>query len=241
MKKIFLLITVFYSYNLYAQDGNNGSRISVGFNFSPDYNFRTIKRYENTSGIDLAIECRNNLEVPKIGYTAGLNLAINLSQNVAFETGFQYSEKGFQTKKSDLMFDPPTDPDNPPLLSTVKFHHFYQYFGVPLKVSLSFGEGDLRIISGIGVTTNFLLNAQDRTIIDRPNGKKKTIKKKGAHEYNMIDLSPIISLGIEYKLTNIINLRVEPTFRYGLIKINHSPIKENLWNAGVNFGVSYQL
>lgn len=241
MKKIFLIGAVFFSYALYAQDANSGSRISIEFNFSPDYNYRTIKRFENTSGIDQAIESRNDREVAKIGFTAGLNMAIKVSQNVAFETGLQYSEKGFQTKKSDLMFDPPTDPDNPPILSTVQFQYFYSYLGVPLKVTVSFGEGDLRLISGIGVTTNFLLNKQDRTIIEHPGGKKKTTKNDGSFEYNLIDLSPMISLGIDYKLSNTVHLRAEPTFRYGVIKTDHSPIKENLWNAGVNLGMSLEL
>ena len=241
MNKIFLLVALFFSYTLYAQDANSDSRISIGFNFSPDYNFRTIKRYENTSGIDLAIESRKDREVAKIGYTAGLNMAIKLSQNVAFETGLQYSEKGYQTKKSDIIFDLPTDPDNPPLMSTIKFHSSYQYLGVPLKITVSFGEGDLRLISGIGVTTNFLLNTQVRTIIEHPDGKKKTTKKDGSFEYNLIDLSPMISLGIDYKLTSTTHLRAEPTFRYGIIKTDHTPIKENLWNAGLNLGVSYKL
>lgn len=241
MKKVFILIAILATYTTYGQDANTDSRISIGVNFSPDYNYRTIKRNENTSGIDQAIESRNDREVAKIGYTTGLNMAIIISKNMAFETGLQYSDKGYQTKKSDLNFDPIPDPDNQPLMSTVKFDYSYQYLGVPLKINFSLGEGDLRIISGIGVTTNFLLNAQRSTIIANPDGKKKTTKNNKTFEYNLIDLSPMISFGFDYRLNNFIRFRAEPTFRYGIIKTENAPIKENLWNAGVNVGLSYDI
>ena len=239
MKKTIFLLIVFASFTAYAQETTSGSRISVGLNFSPDYNFRTISRDENGDGIDLTVKSRNDREVAKIGYTAGLNMAIKISKNVAFESGLQYSDKGYQTKTMDLVFE--GDPTNPLLPAKATFHYSYHYIGVPLKLNLFFGEGDLRVVSGIGVTTNFLLNVQNRNNFEYSDGKKETTKSKGTDGFNKIDVSPMISFGIDYKLTNTIHLRAEPTFRYGIIKLNHSPIKENLWNAGVNLGVSYGL
>lgn len=168
-------------------------------------------------------------------------MAIKVSQNIAFETGLQYSNKGYQTKTMDLIFEG-TDPNEPMLVQAkAKFHYSYKYLGVPLKLNIYFGEGDLRFVSGIGATTNFLLNVQNRENYEYADGKKETKNEEGTLEYNMIDLSPMISFGIDYKISNNIHLRVEPTFRYGIIKVNHSPIKENLWNAGVNLGISYEL
>ncbi len=236
MKKTFLLIAFLASYTLYAQEGSTGSKISVGFRFSPDYNFRTISSNENGGGTDLTVKSRNDREVGKIGYSTGLSIAFKLSDRAALETGLQYSNKGYQTKTMDLIFE--GDPTNPLLPAKSTFHYSYQYIGVPLKMNLFFGYGNLRFVSGIGVTTNFLMNVQTRGNYEYPDGKKETTKSKSTDGFNKIDVSPMISLGIDYKLSNTIHLRAEPTFRYGILKTTSTPITENLWNAGVNLGIS---
>ena len=236
MKKAILLLIILASFTAYAQDANIGSRISVGFNFSPDYDFRTIRTNKNGDGIDLTVKSRNDREIAKTGYTTGLNVAFKLSNSIAFETGLQYSNKGYQTKETELVFE-----TNPLLPSKGRFHYSFQYLGIPLKLNMVFGEGNIRFVSGIGVTTNFLLNVQNRNNFEYADGKKETTKSKGTDGFNKIDVSPMISLGINYKLTSTIHLRAEPTFRYGLIKTTSTPVTENLWNAGVNLGFSYQL
>ena len=239
MKKTIFLLIAIASFKASAQDAKTESKFSIGFNFSPDYNFRTIKSSENGSGVDVVVESRNEREIEKFGYTTGFNLSISLSKKVAFETGIKYSNKGYQTKAIDFVFE--GNPTNPLLPAKATHRYIYQYIGVPLKLNLFFGEGDLRFVSGIGITTNFLLNVQSRNNFEYSDGKKETTKSKDTDGFNKIDVSPTLSLGIDYKLTNTIHLRAEPTFRYGIIKTTSTPVTEHLWNAGVNLGVSYQL
>ena len=239
MKKAFLLIAFLTSYTLYAQEATTGSKISVGFSFSPDYNFRTISSSEKNAGIDLSVKSRNDLEIAKIGYTTGLNVSFKLSDRIELESGLQYSNKGYRTKTMDLVFE--GDPTNLLVKTKAKFNYSYQYIGVPLKLNMFFGEGDLRFVSGIGVTTNFLLNVQNRANYEYLDGKKETKKETNTDDFNKIDISPMISLGIDYKLSHSIHLRAEPTFRYGIIKTTSTPIAENLWNAGMNVVLSFEL
>lgn len=237
MKKIFLLIAFLASYTLYAQEASPGSKISIGFNFSPDYNYRTIKSTGKLP--DPGFESWEDNQIGKLGYTTALTMFIKLSDRVELETGLQYSNKGYQTKTMNLVFE--GEPTNPLVQTKAKFLYSYQYIGIPLKLNLFFGEGDVRFVSGIGVTTNFLLNVQNKGYYEYANGKKETTKSKSTDGFNKIDMSSMISLGIDYKLTNTIHLRAEPTFRYGIIKTKDSPNKENLWNAGVNLGISFGL
>ena len=234
MKKIFILIAILATYTTYGQDANTDSRISIGFNFSPDYNYRTIKSTDKVP--DPGFESWENKQIGKFGYTTGLFLLFKYSDKLELETGLQYSNKGYQSKQMDLFFE-----TNPLLPAKATFHYSYQYLGIPVKLNMLFGEGDVRFISGIGFTTNFLLNVQNRNNFEYSDGKKETTKSKGTDGFNKIDISPMISFGIDYKLTNAINLRAEPTFRYGIIKTKDSPIKENLWNAGVNLALSFEL
>jgi len=51
----------------------------------------------------------------------------------------------------------------------------------------------------------------------------------------------MVSMGVDYKLTDKIHLSSEPTFRFGLSKIKDAPVIEKLWNAGLALGISYGL
>jgi hypothetical protein len=51
----------------------------------------------------------------------------------------------------------------------------------------------------------------------------------------------LISAGAEYKIKNKMYVRIEPTFRYGVLKIIDAPVTAYLWNAGLNMGFYYRL
>lgn len=51
----------------------------------------------------------------------------------------------------------------------------------------------------------------------------------------------MISAGIDYRMNDRMNLRVEPTFRYGVMKITDAPITAYLFNAGLNIGYYVRL
>lgn len=47
--------------------------------------------------------------------------------------------------------------------------------------------------------------------------------------------------GIDWQMCNKFNLRVEPTFRYGLLKIIDEPITAYLWSCGLSFTCYFPL
>ena len=57
------------------------------------------------------------------------------------------------------------------------------------------------------------------------------------YNYRRFNISPTISVGFDYKVNSRMNLRVEPTFRYGILTIIDAPIHGYLYNAGLN--ISY--
>ncbi len=54
------------------------------------------------------------------------------------------------------------------------------------------------------------------------------------YKFNKFNLSPTISLGIDYTITEKFNFKIEPTFRYGILKIIDAPLISYLWSAGLN-------
>ncbi len=46
----------------------------------------------------------------------------------------------------------------------------------------------------------------------------------------------MVSVGVEYKINERMNLRVEPTFRYGLLTVIDFPVAGYLYSGGLNIG-----
>jgi len=232
MKLICLFLIVFLSLHSTAQKTTE-SKILIGYNFSSDYNFRILKNSDGIASSEVVIKSRNDIEVAKFGYTTGLNVSFNVSQCLAFETGIQFSNNGYQTKNQELSYQIPDDQAP----SKAKFIYSYQYLGIPLKAKFSFGKSKVRFISGVGFITNFLVNEKQKIKYEYLSGREETKVESINSDLNNINIVPVISVGIDYTICSKIHLIAEPTFRYSLLKLKSAPITENLWNAGLNIGV----
>ena len=237
MKQLLILITTLATLTVKGQDKNPPQKILIGFNFSPDYSSRTLKNNDGSPSSDLVIQSRNDNEVAKFGFTTGLNVCFNFSQLVGLETGIQFSNKGYKTKNQDLTYFPP----NPSLPTKAKTNYAYQYIGIPLKARFSFGKSKVRFVSSIGLMTNILLNVKQTANYEYSNGKTEKKSQSSKSGFNKVDISPMLSVGVDYKLNNKIHLFAEPTFRYGVIKTKDTPVTEHLWNVGLNVGFYYAL
>ena len=237
MKQLLILLLTFSAATAFGQKSKQGNKISIGYNFSPDYSFRILKNGDGNSSTDLVIKSRDNIEKAKFGYTTGLNVTFHFSDLLGFETGVQYSNKGYKTKEQDLTYFPP----NTSLPNKATTNYSYQYIGIPLKAKFSFGKSKARFISSAGFMTNFLINVKQSTNYKYPDGKTEKKNQSSTSGFNKIDISPMVSIGVDYKLTDKIHLSAEPTFRFGLSKTKDAPVKEKLWNAGLVFGISYDI
>jgi len=221
----------------------------VSINVSPDICFRTLK---NNDGSDFAyamFDARKDSEDPKFGYTAGLNLRRNFSHHVGIEAGIQYSNKGYTW---NLDIDPLTtgyliDPrygfvyTYDRFVTKVKCRYNFIYLDIPVRAIFTFGKKKLCFIASIGAVTNILLTAESKTYSEYSNGETSQQKRVIKSDYNSLNFSPMFSVGVGYKLSDRFNLAVEPTFRYGVLKINDFPVTDYLWNAGLNFSCYYAL
>lgn len=223
-------------------------RLLVGINFSADYCYRTLKVKEEFFNSESVISFRNNIEQPNFGYTTGINVCITGNKNLGIEGGIQFSNKSYGTKKQELIWGDVLDPRygfvydttiaHPTFLSNI---YDYYYFDIPIRVIYSLGQKRLRLIASAGLTTNIFLKATNTAILEYENGDIERKTQDDNFEYNAINLSPTISLGIDYRLSNSFNLRVEPTARYGILKIIDAPLTGYLWNAGLNVSCYYAI
>jgi hypothetical protein len=211
-------------------------RVQIGFNISPDLCFRTLKDNENSATSNIIMKYNKERETFKVSYTAGLNVSYNIKKSIGIETGIQYSNKGFQTKldKAVPLVPDPTNPDK------FKYIFNYHYLDFPLKVNFTFGENKVRFFSSAGITTNLFLK-QIQTNVYRYSDRTIRTSNPTIYDYKKVNLSPTISIGIDYKINEKMNLRIEPTFRYGVIAISDDPITYYLYNGGLNMSFYYGL
>ncbi len=237
MKHLLILGLVFLSLPMLGQKSKQANKITIGFTFSPDYSFRTLKNDDGGSAADLVINTRNDIEKAKFGYTSGLRVTFNFSHLISFETGVQYSNKGYKTIEQQLIYFPP-DPGSPDRATTI---YSYQYIGIPLKAKFAFGKSKARFVTSAGFITNFLINVKQSINLKYADGTKEKKNQASTSRFNKVDISPLVSIGVDYKISDKIHLSAEPIFRFGLIKTQNAPVKENLWSAGLVLGFLYSL
>ena len=229
MNHLLILLLTFMSLAISAQKPKQSNKINIGFSFSPDYSFRTLRYGDGSSSTDQVIKTRNDIEKAKFGYTAGLSVIFNFSNLIGFETGVQYSNKGYKTIEKHLIYFPP-DPGSPDRATTI---YSYQYIGIPLKAKFTFGKNKTRFITSAGFITNFLTTIKQSTNFKYSDGRTEKKTQSSTSGYNKIDITPVVSIGVDYKVTDKIHLSAEPVFRFGLIKTKDAAVKETLWSAGL--------
>ena len=235
--------------SLKSVPSNEFKQVFVGVNISPDYCYRTLTNTDDNPFNSFITDFRNNDEKAKYSYTAGLNIYYKISKCTGFEAGVQYSNKGYQSKTDDLTFGDLIDPRygfvyatiQGPVPTTARFIENYNYLDIPLRAIFSLGKKKLSFVASIGITANILLKATETVILEYENAASKRERNAQSYNFKKINLSPTISLGADYKISKRLNLRAEPTFRYGILTIIDAPISEYLWNGGINISCYYKL
>jgi hypothetical protein len=256
MKTTLLVISLLYSVFLSGQDTTQvtvqkNKRVYIGANFSPDYCFRTLLNNDGSSFSASIIDSYNKLDKPKFGYTSGVNVGYTLTKHISLEAGIQYSNKGFQTTNLyALTFGDMIDRRrgfvyntnlSSSFLTSGKIVYRYNYLDVPLKVNFVFGKKKLHLISSVGLTTNFLIRSTTSFVGADSTGKSIKNSSITTNAYNRVNLSPMVSCGIEYMITAKMFFRIEPTFRFGILKLSDTPVTQYLWNAGLNVSYYFKI
>jgi hypothetical protein len=244
---LFFILATFYCLNADAQDSHNARGFAIGVSISPDVNYRTLKNNDGSFSSGVVVDVRNDNETYKLGYTTGLNIVYRFTDKFEIESGLLFSNKGYRGRKTELTYGSQWNGsgfnDSVPagLPSSAQFSYSYYYIDVPLKASYSFGNKRLRGCIGAGVTLNNFINEKVSWKLWYPDGTTEKDHHGSEFAYNGLSLSPLISAGINYRVNDKLNLKVEPTVRYGILNIINTPVTGYLWNVGLNAGLYLKL
>ena len=207
------------------------TRFQVGVSFSPDVCYRKLEKTDSSSFNDYVIDQRNEMEIPIVGYSGEVNVRYSFSRFFSMESGIQFSTKGYQTKKQNIVSFPP----EPGFPTAVKYIDHFYYLDIPLKINFSAGKNKWRFVSSIGASANFLLNASVTQVAYYADKTDRSTSSAG-YSFKKLNVTPQVSIGLDYQFTDKMSLSVEPTFRYGILKIIDSPITGYLFTIGLNAG-----
>ena len=258
MKKNLILIFFISMLFVHASGHSNSDTINVpgkwslGINLSPDYCFRTLINTSGSPYADMVIDSRNGYEQFKIGFSAGVVANYRISEKAFFEFGVSYSDKGYSSKKMELTFGDAIDPrygftyptsstSNLSGLLAVKFYYNHIYLDVPVRVLFAFGQKKTRLVTGIGVTSGFLLKSTQNIVYDSGDGSNSVSTYDQYETFNNFNLFSEVSIGVERQFGKKVTLRVQPVFKYGILKIIDAHVSAHLWSGGLNFGCYYHL
>ena len=211
-------------------------RFAIGLNYSPDYSYRTLKPTEQSKWI---ADSRDTIEIPKYGYTAGLNFLFRLNKKLTLETGLQYSNKGEKTKTRTLGILDPNSPQSPTNTIEVTFVYSYNYLDIPIKANYYLINQKFKLFLSGGISSNLFLSSTSKSTISFAPGNSSTNTSKSSTKYSSVNFALLAGFGIEHQLNSRFSLRLEPIYRRSIIPIIDAPIRGYLYSAGMNFGFYY--
>jgi len=225
------------------------TRVMIGLNVTPDmgYRIRTENRnHRNYSYFQNFGFSSYEKEVPKLGFSAGMTMSFYFSRKVGIETGIQFANRGF-THEIDYLAQINMDPSialAPPFYGlipeTIAQNYNWNYLEYPMRLVIVTGKQEMKFVASAGVCAGIFLNAHRTTIITYVNGNEE----KGKSEisgYRPFSISPQVSFGADFQVSPLMNIRIEPIARYGLLSLIDSPINTNLISGGVLFSFYFAL
>jgi hypothetical protein len=219
---LFCLANFSYAQGQSAETKPEFSKFKIGLNATPEMGYRIIM----VTGSSYA-SMRNETEIPKMGFSAGLTVNYNFSKKIGIETGLQYASRGYTYKTTEL-FHPFL-----PLYGELERRYSWNYLEIPLRAVFTSGEKKIKFLATAGATAGFFLNARSTTIIKYSNGQESITSGELSIHYRQFVISPQLSLGAEYQLSSLFHFRFEPIARYALNSLVNSPIKTNLISGGL--------
>lgn len=230
MKKYFILVFAMIQFTLFAEEKKD---FLIGVNFSPEMAYRTI----TDSKTPAVTNTFNSISSPKFSYTTGFVFNYFVSNNFFIESGLQYSNKGNKIETDGFLVEGNSIPVKDTVYSSYLTRYNIHFLGIPILFGGVFGNKKVKFYATLGVHFDFLLSLSNVNVVERFDGER--IKSRSFYNdnenFNRFNITPTISAGIDYSITEKTSLRVAPVFRFSALDFSKSNLsKVNFYNLGVN-------
>ena len=223
MKKILLILALLITASqLKAQED---PKLHFGLKVSPSLAW--IKT--DTKGL--------NIDGTKFGFGYGLMTEFRFSKQYYFATGVDITYRGGSLKESNSNYDTTT---------TIEKKYTLQYVELPITMKLKTNEiGQFTYFLQFGVAPGINIRAKADTMTTTQIGSLPVslVEENGVDikdDINILNLSMIISAGLEYNLSGTTNFLTAVTFNNGFLDIfDGNAIKGNTNFLALTLGILF--
>lgn len=210
--------------------------IQLGVNVGLDYSYRNLSTKNDFFPFPDIIKERNDSEELKQLYHVGANVIIPFSNKFAFQTGLQYGQQGYHTQ----MEFQDEDPEGNTIYVQQNTVYRYNQISLPLRINYKSSDKTVYFIGSLGMLVTGVFNCVTVKTIFYPLGIEEG-KFEDNNSLNSVLFSPAITAGVGLKISDRMDVRLEPNFRYSLIASRDTPIKEYLYSAGIEGAFYFKL
>ncbi len=138
-------------------------------------------------------------------------------------------------------------PDNEKVGAEISTSQALDFLSLPFYAGYNLGNGRLRVLAKAGVLFNFVLNNEFRVDEIKSLNPKFDFRQKDRQSgspanLQTISLDYLAGIGLEYRATSALSLRMEPTVVGSLTSRHNNPrIQSSEFSAGVSAGVMYSF
>ncbi len=210
-------------------------KLRIGLSFSPEYCSRILTAEPSYQQFS---KNRDALEVPKLGFSTGINFLLPLHRNIDFESGIFYSDKGYKTKSTTLRWVSP----EAGLPASYHSTYRYQYFDVPVKLNYYLTTSKIRFFVTTGMLLNIFNRQQIKLTLTQTDGSRNSTVSENDLGFSRIGFSVLAGMGTFYTISDRIVLKFQPVYKQSISSLTSSEaVKEKLYSIGIDVGFYYSF
>ena len=220
----------------------------VGINLTPTYSY-----YHATTSGDGANDYTgafDEVDEPRLGYSAGFTYARNLSSKITLQGGIQFTDRGFRNVDNsgsfagqiNTQYGSVYDGANNSAIKLVTIVHHYYYLDIPVRFQYNFTNRDWHFYSFAGLSPNVFLGHNRRAVKELQTGEQE-VSHTSKTEANIrpVNLQAFAGAGVGYHLNDKFEITAEPLYRLSLNSFNNNPNKYYFRSVGLQVGGSYRF
>jgi len=249
--RLSLLMTLVMFASISQGQTESTSRWYIGAGVGAGLGYRTLSRTSPSTMADLVIRSRNEREEPRMAHSGHVGAGYQLSRRIGLEAGIGYMQLGWQYRIDikDLTFGDMIEPRHGYIYQTtdvaiperITCNEIFHYLDLRLGATLSLGQGHWRSVSALGVASAFLIAARTCSSSAYSDGRRTHESREPMETFNAVNLFPYFGTGVAFHPGGRWEWRLQPTMRYGVLRIIDSVITAHLISGTVDFGVRFTL
>lgn len=222
MKTTLFILSLCFSLTVFAQSTLSDRKIQFGFSLTPEFNNLKLSNVLGQESVS-----------PKMGLSAGLNVAFHLSNKISLRTGLGYGFKNYNHTHAGLIFGTDLNPTTGVnTTTTVESKISFRELQIPLVFQYELKENKFSVSVGMEITKPFA--NQSERIVYYGNGTTDILPNP---TQNGLNFAPVLSLGYLHPVTDQLCISIEPMIKYYLK--TYIVAGSNLVNYGLRTSIHF--